>query len=75
MSPPPKRPSLRQIRGTQGSLMLPSSYSPHFVVMHLLMYLSVCPLNWVLPKNRAHLYFILHGHLEPSTMPDTKEAQ
>lgn len=30
------------------------------------------PLNWVLPKDRRHFYFILHGSLVPNTMPQIK---
>ena len=33
---------------------------PHSAVMYLLMHLCACPINWALPKDRAHIYFILH---------------
>ena len=52
-------------------LMSPSSYP---LILLCICCVSACPLLWALPKDRAHTYFIPHGHLVPSTTPDTVSA-
>lgn len=56
--PAPREAFPPLIARPRGSLMLPSSYLPHFVVLSLLMSLSWWPLNWALPKKQGHIYFI-----------------
>lgn len=63
--PLPERPSPTQSQGLSDVTFLGPLHFMHTC-------LSVCPLIGALPKDRAHIYVILHGYWVPSTMPDTK---